>query len=162
MATAEDVKNYVKPEIVPIYKYSLEIDTTPAGETRTWTALCAGINNITEAINETVQQYYFLCGKGAAVNYVTGIAPAVTLTGVRVIGDAAQDFIFGKKYGLMTDRDTHMKLTRTAEGGTTEVISANVTFAALSDISGATTDGSAINIEMRFNGMPFLGDAWAE
>ena len=161
MATAADVKNYVKPEIVPVYKYTLEIDTTPAGESRTWKALCAGINNISEAINETVQQYYFLCGNGAAVNYVTGIAPAVTLTGVRVIGDDAQDFIFAQKYALMTGRDTHLKITRTAEDATTEVISANVTFAALSDISGATTDGSAINIEMRFNGMPYIGDAWA-
>lgn len=160
--TANDIKNYVKPEIVPVYRYKLEIDTTPAGETRTWAELCAGINNISEAINETIQQYFFLCGNGGAVNYVTGIAPAVTLTGVRVVGNAAQDFVFGKKYSLMGERDTHLRLSRIDEAGTATYVSANITLAALSDVSGGTTDGSAINIEMRFNGLPFAGDAWAQ
>jgi hypothetical protein len=31
----------------------------------------------------------------------------------------------------------------------------------MSDVSGGTTDGSAISVEMRFNGSPCLGDAWA-
>ena len=156
-----DVANYVKPEIVPVYKYEAEIDITPKGPARTWAKLCAGFNNIAEAMNETVQQYFFLCGKGLPVNYVTGIAPSMTFAGNRVIGDAAQDFIFSKKYELMSERDTHFRLTRTAENGTKSVVSTNVTFANLSDVSGNTTDGSAISVEMRFNGKPYLGDAWA-
>lgn len=159
-ATATDVRNYVKPEIVPVYKYEAEIDITPQGPARTWAKLCAGFNNISEAMNETVQQYFFLCGKGHGVNYVTGMAPSMTFAGVRVIGDAAQDYMFGQKYELMSARDTHFRLTRTAENGTTSVISANVTFANMSDVSGGTTDGSAISVEMRFNGAPYLGDAW--
>lgn len=160
MSTATSVINYVKPEIVPVYKYTAEIDITPKGPTRTWVNLCAGFNNISEAMNETIQQYFFLCGSGHAVNYVTGMAPTMTMAGVRVIGDAAQDFIFDQKYKLMSDRDTHFRITRTAENGDKHIISANVTFANLSDISGGTTDGSAISMEMRFNGEPFLGDAW--
>ena len=160
MASATDVANYVKPEIVPVYKYEAEIDITPQGPARTWAKLCAGFNNISEAMNETVQQYFFLCGKGNAVNYVTGMAPSMTFAGVRVIGDAAQDFMFNQKYELMSARDTHFRLSKTAENGTKTTISANVTFANMSDVSGGTTDGSAISVEMRFNGAPFLGDAW--
>ena len=160
-ASATDVANYVKPEIVPVYKYEAEIDITPDGAARTWAKLCAGFNNISEAMNETVQQYFFLCGKGHGVNYVTGMAPSMTFAGVRVIGDSAQDYIFGQKYELMSKRDTHFRLTRTAENGTKSIVSANVTFANLSDVSGGTTDGSAISVEMRFNGAPYLGDAWA-
>lgn len=162
MPTATDVQNYVKPEIVPVYKYTAEVDITPKGATRTWADLCAGFNNISEAMNETIQQYFFLCGSGHGVNYVTGMAPSLTMAGIRVIGDAAQDFIFSKKYVLMSERDTHFRLTRHHEDGTTDVISANVTFANLSDISGGTTDGSAISVEMRFNGAPYLGDAWSD
>lgn len=162
MPTATDVQNYVKPEIVPVYKYTAEVDITPKGATRTWADLCAGFNNISEAMNETIQQYFFLCGSGHGVNYVTGMAPSLTMAGIRVIGDAAQDFIFSKKYVLMSERDTHFRLTRHHEDGSTDVISANVTFANLSDISGGTTDGSAISVEMRFNGAPYLGDAWSE
>lgn len=161
MSTAIDVANYVKPEIVPVYKYTAEIDITPKGPSRTWAPLCAGFNNISEAMNETIQQYFFLCGSGHAVNYVTGMAPSMTMAGVRVIGDAAQDFMFNSKYTLMTSRDTHFRITRTAENGDKHIISANVTFCNMSDISGATTDGSAISVEMRFNGAPYLGDAWA-
>lgn len=161
MSTAIDVANYVKPEIVPVYKYTAEIDITPKGPTRTWAPLCAGFNNISEAMNETIQQYFFLCGSGHAVNYVTGMAPSMTMGGVRVIGDAAQDFMFNSKYTLMSSRDTHFRITRTAENGDKHIISANVTFCNMSDISGGTTDGSAISVEMRFNGAPFLGDAWA-
>ena len=160
-ATKQEVASYVKPDVVPVYKYKAEIDTTPSGQSRTWKALCAGFNNISEALNETVQQYFFLCGKGHAVNYVTGMAPSITLTGVRVVGDEAQDYIFGNKYELMSARDTHFKLTREDEDGTDEVISANITFVNLSDVSGGTTDGSAINVEIRFNGAPYIGDAWA-
>ena len=160
MSTATDVRNYVKPEIVPVYKYTAEIDITPKGAARTWAPLCAGFNNISEAMNETIQQYFFLCGSGHAVNYVTGMAPSMTMAGVRVIGDAAQDFMFGSKYTLMSSRDTHFRITRTAENGDKHIISANVTFCNMSDISGGTTDGSAISVEMRFNGSPYLGDAW--
>ncbi len=161
MSTAIDVANYVKPEIVPVYKYTAEIDITPKGPSRTWAPLCAGFNNISEAMNETIQQYFFLCGNGHGVNYVTGMAPSMTMSGVRVIGDAAQDFMFNSKYTLMSSRDTHFRITRTAENGDKHIISANVTFCNMSDISGGTTDGSAISVEMRFNGAPFLGDAWA-
>ena len=160
MSTAIDVANYVKPEIVPVYKYTAEIDITPKGPSRTWAPLCAGFNNISEAMNETIQQYFFLCGSGHAVNYVTGMAPSMTMAGVRVIGDAAQDFMFNSKYTLMSSRDTHFRITRTAENGDKHIISANVTFCNMSDISGATTDGSAISVELRFNGSPYLGDAW--
>ena len=160
MSTAIDVANYVKPEIVPVYKYTAEIDITPKGPSRTWAPLCAGFNNISEAMNETIQQYFFLCGSGHAVNYVTGMAPSMTMAGVRVIGDAAQDFMFNSKYTLMSSRDTHFRITRTAENGDKHIISANVTFCNMSDISGGTTDGSAISVEMRFNGAPYLGDAW--
>lgn len=161
-ASATDVQNYVKPEIVPVYKYTAEIDITPKGAARTWVDLCAGFNNISEAMNETVQQYFFLCGSGHGVNYVTGMAPSMTMSGIRVIGDAAQDYIFAQKYELMSARDTHFRLTRHHEDGTKDVISANVTFANLSDVSGGTTDGSAISLEMRFNGAPYLGDAWSD
>ena len=161
MPTAIDVANYVKPEIVPVYKYEAEIDITPQGPARTWAPLCAGFNNISEAMNETIQQYSFLCGKGLSVNYVTGMAPSMTFAGQRVVGDPAQDYIFAQKYSLMSARDTHFRLTRTAENGTKSVLSANVTFANLSDVSGNTTEGSAISVEMRFNGAPFAGDAWA-
>lgn len=162
MPTAADIKNYTKPEVAPLYSYSAEIDTTPTATTPTWATVCAGFENITEALNETVQQYFFLCGEGFAANYVTGIAPTITLSGRRIYGDAAQDYIFGKKYDLLAARDTHFRMKRTDAAGETEtVISANVTLCNMTDISGAANEGSACSVEVRFNGAPYQGDAWA-
>lgn len=162
MPTAADIKNYTKPEVAPLYTYSAEIDTTPSATTPTWATICAGFDNIAEALNETVQQYFFLCGNGYPANYVTGIAPTITLSGRRIYGDTAQDYIFGKKYDLMGNRDTHFRMKRTADDGTTEtLISANVTLCNMTDISGAVNEASACSVEVRFNGAPFQGDAWA-
>ena len=162
MPTAADITGYTKPEVAPLYTYSAEIDTTPSATTPTWATICAGFDNIAEALNETVQQYFFLCGNGYPANYVTGIAPTITLSGRRIYGDTAQDYIVGKKYDLMGNRDTHFRMKRTDEAGTTEtLISANVTLCNMTDISGATNDASACSVEVRFNGAPFQGDAWA-
>lgn len=151
-----------EPNMLTVYGVKLEIDTTPTSPQPTFAELCAGIENLEEALNETVQQYFFLCGQGMANNFVTALAPAYTLTGRRILGDTAQDFIFSPtvKYGTMKARQTHARLTlSTVES--TEVISANVTLAALTEINGAVTDGSEINIELRFDGQIVNGDAWA-
>lgn len=152
-----------EPNMLLIYGVKVEIDTTPSESTPTWAELCAGIENIEEGLNETIQQYFFLCGKGGANNFVTSMAPAYTITGRRIMGDAAQDFIFGatQKYGLMKSRQTHMRLTKS--GATeNEVISANVTFCNLVEVNGAVNDGSEISIELRFDGQIVSGDAWAD
>jgi len=150
------------PAVTPVYSIKAEIDTTPTGQARTWKNLCAGWDNITEALNEQVQQYFFLCGNGFATNYVTGIAPAITLSGRRVLGDDAQTYIFGLKYKPMKDRQTNFRLSRTGADGTDEVLaSAHVTLVNISDISGATNDASACSVEIRFDGEPYVGDAWA-
>ena len=149
------------PNVVVNYNYTLEIDTTPTNQTPTFATVCAGINNLSESLNEQIQQYFFLCGQGFATNYVTGMAPAFTLTGVRVLGDTAQDYIFGfsTKYGTGKARQTHLRLTR-SDGTTTDKISANVTLCNITDVGGGTTDGSAVSVEIRLNGAPMSGDAW--
>ena len=86
------------------YGAEMEIDLTPFGASRTWAPVCDGWNNLTEALNEQVQEYYFLCGKGFGSDEVTGIHPSLALTGVRKVGDAAQDYIMAQRYKLMEGR----------------------------------------------------------
>lgn len=85
--------------LLTMYNLTASIGTQKTGEapSQSWTyvELSEGIDNVAEALNETVQQYFFLSDDGFARNHVTGMAPSFTLTGRRVIGDAAQDYIFG-------------------------------------------------------------------
>lgn len=137
--------------------HGIEMDiNTATKEAPTFAPIGDGFNNLSESLNEVVQQYFFLSGKGYAHNFVTGMAPVVTLSGVRVVGDAAQDYIFGteRKYGLMKDRETQIQIKRLTKDATIETITCDVTLANISDMAGATTDGSAVSVEIRFNGKP--------
>ena len=146
-----------QPNLLVTYGISLEINTAPVEEAPTWTPLCAGFNNITEALNEVLQQYFFLCQKGFANNYVTGMAPVVTLTGVRILGDAAQEFIFGNKYKLLKNRETQLQITRANnDDKTTSIVTVPVAMQNIQEYSGGTTDGAAISVEFAFNGEPKL------
>lgn len=138
------------------YGVELEIDTTPFATTRTWVPVCDGFNNLTEALNEQVQEYFFLCGKGFGSDEVTGIHPVLSLTGVRKIGDSAQDFIFGNRLNLMEARKTNLRLSIANADGTVTRYSNRVTMKNVSSFGGATTDGSAVSVDFSFNGRPVV------
>lgn len=138
------------------YGVELEIDTTPFSAARTWVPVCDGFNNLTEALNEQVQEYYFLCGKGYGSDEVTGIHPVIQLTGVRKIGDAAQDFIFGNRLNLMEARKTNLRLSMANADGTVTRYTNRVTMKNVSSFGGATTDGAAVSVDFSFNGRPVV------
>lgn len=140
------------------YALQAQIDTTPFGTSPTLATFGNGFNNVTEALNEVVNQYFFLSRGGFADNFVTGMAPSYTFTGVRIIGDPAQDFIFStaRKFGLMVSRNTTLVMSRSNADGTVDQISVPITFCNINDIGGGTTDGSAVSMEMRFNGAPVI------
>ena len=146
-----------------MYNLTASIGVSSEGEppsiTWTYAELKNGIDNISEALNETVQQYFFLSDNGFARNYVTGMAPAFTLTGRRIMGDQAQEFIFGAKYGLDTARQSSFKLTYTNATGKTVTLTCDCTICSIQEWSGATTDDSAISFEIRFDGEPEVSTA---
>ena len=138
------------------YGVELEIDITPFAAARTWKPVCDGFNNLTENLNEQVQEYYFLCGKGFGSDEVTGIHPVLALTGVRKIGDAAQDFIFGQRLNLMEGRKTNLRLSIANADGTVTRYTNRVTMKNVSSFGGATTDGAAVSVDFSFNGRPLI------
>jgi hypothetical protein len=142
--------------LLAVYGVDLEIDTTPFASSRTWAQVCDGFNNVTEALNEQVQEYFFLCGKGFGSDEVTGIHPVIQLTGVRKIGDAAQDFIFGNRLNLMEARKTTLRLSIANADGSVTRYTNKVTFKNVSSFGGATTDGAAVSVDFSFNGRPIV------
>lgn len=140
-----------------IYNIKVSIGTGKTGEAWTYEDFGDGIENVSEALNEIVHQYQFISNGGYAKNHVTGAAPAWTLTGRRVFGDAAQDYIFGQKYNFDTARQSSLKVTYTDNSGGTAVekgFTVPCTFCNLQEFSGASTDDSAISMELRFDGKP--------
>lgn len=149
--------------LLTVYNISASIGVSKSGdagsETWTYAPLEDGWDNLAEALNEVVQQYQFLKNKGFATNHVTGMAPAYTLTGRRVVGDQAQDYIFGKKYGLDTERQSSLKLEYNNAEGTKRTITCNCTLCNIQEFSGAATDDSAVSVEIRFDEKPVITPA---
>lgn len=138
----------------PVWANSIEIGTTNSGGTWTYSKLCKGIENVTFSSNEQNQQYFFLCGEGFAHNEVTGGAPELQVSGRRIAGDAAQDYIVGKQFALGTDRNSSIKIT--AEG---KVITCDCSIGDVVSFGGATLDVNTFSCTIRFNGEPTVTTA---
>ena len=117
----------------------------------TYATLCKGIKGIQVNINENVVTEQYLCGEGHAHNEVTGMAPQIQVTGDRVEGDTAQDFIAGLQFKLGSER---VKVTTGGKEITCEaVVTDIVTF------GGNSAELKPFNCNIRFNGKPSITNA---
>lgn len=146
----------------PVWINELYIGTAytagSGGAAGTWTysKLCKGIEGMTLNSNEQNQQYFFLCGNGFAHNEVTGSAPEIQITGRRVEGDTAQDYIVGKQFALGTDRNTSVKIIA---GG--KQIICDCSIGDVVSFGGQTLDVNTFSCTLRFNGTPTVTDVQA-
>ena len=124
-----------------------------AAGTWTYAKLCKGIEGMTFNSNEQNQQYFFLCGNGFAHNEVTGGAPELQVTGRRIVGDAAQDFIVGKQFALGSDRNSSVKII---SGG--KQIICDCSIGDVVSFGGQTLDVNSFGCTIRFNGAPTVTD----
>lgn len=125
------------------------------GAEGTWTyaKLCKGIEGMNFSENEQNQQFFFLCGEGFAHNEATGAAPELVITGRRIKGDAAQDYIAGKQFKLGSERNSSVKII--AEG---KQIVCDCTLGNISSFGGDTLNVNAFGCTIRFNGKPTVTD----
>ena len=122
----------------------------------TYAKLCKGIEGMTFNSNEQNQQYFFLCGNGFAHNEVTGGAPELQVTGRRIVGDTAQDYIVGKQFALGADRNSSVKIIA---GG--KQIICDCSIGDVVSFGGNTLDVNTFSCTIRFNGTPVVTDVQA-
>lgn len=141
----------------PVWVNELYIGTATSGSgasaTITYSKLCKGIESMEFNANEQNKQFFFLCGEGFAHNETTGAAPELTVSGRRVVGDAAQDFLVEKQFALGPDRIVPVKII--AEG---KQIECNAAVGNLKSFGGQTLDVNAFGCTLRFNGKPTVTD----
>ena len=130
------------------------IGTAESSGTWTYSKLCKGIESMEFNENEQNQQYFFLCGEGFAHNEVTGAAPEIVISGRRIAGDEAQDYVVGKQFLLGANRNSSVKIV--AEG---KQITCDCTIGAITSFGGATTDVNAFGCTLRLNGKPTVSTA---
>jgi hypothetical protein len=144
-------------ELNPVWENEIFVGTSATtADPPVWTyaKLCKGIESVSFTPNEQNQQYFFLCGNGFAHNEVTGGAPELTVSGRRIVGDDAQDFICGKQFALGNDRNTSVKII--AEG---KQIICDATIGDVTSFGGSTLDINSFGCTIRLNGEPTITDA---
>ena len=141
------------PDINPVWEESLSIGTAFANDAWTYSPVCAGIQGTPWSSNEQIQQYFFMCGEGHAHNEVTGIAPEIQVTGRRVVGDTAQDYIVSKQFTLGKGRKSSLKLVANGKQYVCDCTICDVVC-----FGGETTDGSPFSFNIRLNGKPTVTD----
>lgn len=132
----------------------IEIGVSKSNSTWTYAELCAGIEGMEFNENEQNQQFFFLCGEGFASNIVTGAAPELVITGRRIVGDTAQDYIAGLQMKLGEERDSSVKIT---SGG--KVITCDCSIGAITSFGGQALDVNAFGCTIRLCGEPTVTDA---
>lgn len=125
------------------------VGTSESGGAWSYAKLCKGIESMEFNENEQNQQYFFLCGNGFAHNETTGAAPELVISGRRIVGDTAQDYIASKQFALGTNRNTSVKIV--AEGN---IITCDATIGAITSFGGSALDVNAFGCTLRFNGAP--------
>lgn len=150
------------PNLNPEWVIKMSIGTSVTSATPlvwTYAPLCAGIESITPSVNEQNQQAFYMCGNGGANNEVTGIAPEYAVSGHRVIGDAAQDYIAGLRYKLGQDRKSSLKVEIYDHETLVETIVADCTITDIVDFGGNATDLVPFSCTLRVNGIPTVTPA---
>ena len=138
----------------PVWANELWIGTEYSSSSWTYAKLCEGIESMEFNSNEQNQQFFFLCGQGFAHNETTGAAPEISISGRRIAGNTAQDFIAGKQFALGTDRNTSVKIV--AEG---QQIVCDATIGDVRVFGGQTLDVNVFECTLRFNGKPTVTSA---
>lgn len=144
------------PNLNPEWVIKMSIGTSVSSNTWTYAPLCAGIESISPSVNEQNQQAFYMCGNGGANNEVTGIAPQYDVSGHRVIGDAAQDYIVGLRYLLGQDRKSSLKVEIYDHTTLVETIVADCTITDIVDFGGNATDLVPFSCTLRVNGIPVV------
>jgi len=139
------------PDLALNYNYKVEIDTTPSSDP-TWAELYEGWKNLKEALNEVLHQATYFGKGGWGSTDVTGGQMTIGLSGVRMIGDAAQDYIFSNavRYNWGSARKTNLRVT--APDGA--MVLWSITLAKIDGGSGDANNANEISVELHGNGAP--------
>lgn len=136
------------------YQTLLEVDTAPEA-TPEYARVAAGVSSFDPANNDSLDQTGYLDGEGYQSTDVVAAQYVLAMSGHRVYGDAAQDFIFSKQFELGCARKTNAR--QTAPDGSQKT--GEITLANLDDGGGEANAKQEIAFEFHFNGKPTITPA---
>lgn len=130
------------------------INTTPEGESATYSDMGEAFKNISVAVNESVYSAVYLADGGFGSSAVTGAAPTVSLTGDYIKTDPVCVYLKGIQFEIGSKRVTDVKLTC---GDKT--VTCPVTLTSVQIAGGDSNSPNSVSVTIAFNGKPTVGEA---
>lgn len=153
--------NLVTPLSLALVRDTAIYIAIPGDSEQVWARLCEGIESYDFTNNDVTQQYQFMCGGGFADNEQTGRAPTIAVSGRRVVGDPAQDYICSLGMLLGNKLKTTVLIQSVDESGTVPKQTSIYWGCTIMDIvgavgrlGGAATDNAPFSCTLGLNGMP--------
>lgn len=146
-------QNPITPEVN--YETEAFINIEPENaENPAWSSLGELTKNMSQSLNEVLDQSTYYANKGWGSTEVIGAQLTLTLTGSVKNGDAACDYLLNDKvmYGFGSARKTHLKLQKG-----NKVIIWPVTIANITPGYGDANAVNALTVTIHGNGKPVIG-----
>lgn len=145
-------KNPIVPEMN--YKTEVFINTAPAETEPVWASMKAFMKNMSQSLNETLDQGVYYGDEGWGHTNVIGGQFTITVTADVAAGDDACDYIMSDavRFGFGEARQTHLKLTKGKK-----VIIWPVTLANITPAYGDAGAVNALTVTIHGNGKPSIG-----
>ena len=156
-----DLQLFAEPEIpsnpvTPEINYETEafINIDPEESSPSWKSLANLTTNMSQSLNEVLQQLTYYSDKGGGSTEVTGAQLTLTLTGSVKPGVEACDYILSDEvmFGLGAARKTHLKLQKG-----TKIIIWPVTLANITPAYGDANTINSLTVTIHGNGRPVIG-----
>lgn len=148
MATVEKLKNV---EFNNQIKAELDIGRSGTEE---WGDMTQAFKNIAQALNETTYEATYLCDDGFGSSIVTGMSPAINLTGDFIKGDPVCEFLDDMQYEIGDKRVSKIRITRNGK-----VVSCPVTLTNIAIAFGESAASNSVSVTIKFNGKPTRSNA---
>lgn len=155
--------NLATPLSLALVRDSAIYIAIPGESGQVWARLAAGQETFDWANNDVTNQYFFMDGGGFAHNEQTGRAPAVAVSGKRVFGDPAQDYIASIGFLFGNDIKTTALFQAIDNSGAVPVQTSIYWGCTIMDIVGAvdklggsTNDNSPFSCTLGLNGKPVI------
>lgn len=117
--------------------------------TEEWGDMTQAFKSVNQAINESTFSAAFLCDGGFGSTIVTGAAPTISLAGYYIKGDPVCEYLEDIQYEIGDQRISKIKMTR---GSVT--VTCPVTLTGVAITGGESTEPTAVNVTIAFNGKP--------
>nr|DAU65001.1 MAG TPA: tail tube protein [Caudoviricetes sp.] len=159
-----DLQTFADPapskEFLLNFKNKVEIDVAgnkslDAIESADFALLAAGISNITPAAADTTDATPYYDGEGFTESEVTGKNITFAISGHRVFGDKAQDFV-AKHFLSIGDKLRTLARWTDAKGNKVQAV---VTMTSIVPFGGAANAKQTFSFTLAFNGKPVLEEA---